>query len=412
MIVRGFHPYKQQQHWIDTIEDDEVKYVTITTGRQVGKSLFGLNMLLKWALTTPNQMIMFVSPIYSQARKVFEDLERAVGDGKLIKSKNKSNYDVEFINGSKVMFRSAERPDGLRGYTLTYLIIDEAAFVSDKVWDEILKPTILVNGKKCLFTSTPKGRNWFYKLHLRGDDKDQPQYRSIRASSFDNPYIPREELEESERTLPPDIFKQEILGEFVDDGGSVFKDLDDYCILEDWGVYQGGTYYAGIDFGRQNDYTVLTVIDKDGNVVYVYRERHKPWDTIINDMVVILRRFNCQGYCEVNGIGDVLLDTLKKKYNKIQSFVTTNLSKQNIIEDLIYSLSTQQLKLPSSDLFNPLYNELSSFSFKYSPASRKIQYGGISGTHDDTVMSLAIANHAFKKKSKTGNYRDTIIGSL
>ena len=105
------------------------------------------------------------------------------------------------------MFRSTERPDTFRGYTLQYLVIDEAAFVADKVWTEILKPTILVKGKKCVFCSTPKGKNWFYSLHLRGLDEDQPMYRTVSAKMSDNPYINKEEIEESRRTLPEDIYK-------------------------------------------------------------------------------------------------------------------------------------------------------------------------------------------------------------
>ena len=403
--VVGFTPYESQKEWIETIENPEVKYVTITTGRQVGKSLFGLNMLLKWGLETPNQMIMFVSPIYSQARKVFEDLERAVGNGNLIKSKNKSNYDVEFINGTKIMFRSAERPDGLRGYTLDYLVVDEAAFISDNVWDTILKPTILVKGKKCLFTSTPKGRNWFYKLHLRGVDEDQSTYRSIRAKTSDNPYIDKEEIDESRRTLPEDIYKQEILGEFVDDGGSVFKNLDTYCILDTWGVKLPGVrYYGGIDFGRAEDYTVLTILNDRGQVVYVYRERQKPWEVILNEMVTIMKKYDAQVQLEINSIGDVLFESLKKLYKKVTPFLTTNASKQHIIEDLIYSLNQGDLYLPSQELFPPLYSELGSFSYKYSPSSRKVIYGGLTGTHDDTVMSLGIAYNTLKSKKSSGSY--------
>ena len=405
MIVRGFTPYKKQQEWIEVIERDDVKYVTITTGRQVGKSLFGLNMLLKWGLETPNQMIMFVSPIYSQARKVFEDLERSVGDTQLIKSKNKSNYDIEFINGTKIMFRSAERPDGLRGYTLTHLIVDEAAFVSDNVWDTVLKPTILVHGKKCLFTSTPKGRNWFYKLHLRGLDEDQPQYQSIRASTSDNPYISKEDIEESRKTLPEEIYKQEILGQFVDDGGSVFKNLDQYCILNNWTPKLSGMrYFGGIDFGRAEDYTVLTIINERGEVVFIYRERQKPWEVILDEIVKVLKKYDAQVQLEINSIGDVLFESLKKKYQKVTPFLTTNASKQHIIEDLIYSLNQGDLYLPSQELFPPLYNELGSFSYKYSPSSRKVIYGGLTGTHDDTVMSLAIAYNTMKSKKSTGSY--------
>lgn len=405
MIVRGFTPYKKQEEWIKTIEDPQVKYVTLCSGRQIGKTLLSENLILKWALSKPKQMIMFCSPIYSQARKVFEDLERAIGDTPVLKSKNKSNYDMEFINGSKILFRSTERPDGLRGYTLDYLVVDEAAFVSDNVWSEVLKPTILVKGKKCLFTSTPKGKNWFYTMHTRGLDEDQTQYVTISASTYDNPFINREDIEESRRTLPEDIFKQEILGQFVDDGGSVFKNIDSYCVIPTWSPKMTGMkYVGGIDFGRAEDYTVLTIINDRGEVVYVYRERQKPWDVIVDEIVNILKKYDATVQLETNSIGDVLFEQIKKKYKKVHPFVTTNSSKQTIIEDLIYSLNQGELLLPSRELFSPLYNELNSFTYKYSPTSRKVVYGGLSGTHDDTVMSLAIAYNTFKTKKTSGTY--------
>ena len=404
MVVRGFTPYEKQQDWINQIEQPEVKYITLCSGRQIGKSLLGQNLLLKWALSTPNQTIMWISPIYSQARKVFEDLERAIDDAPILKSKNKSNYDMEFVNGSKVMFRSAERYDNLRGNTLNYLIVDEAAYIDDKVWREVLKPTILVKGKKVIFLSTPKGKNWFYEMSLRGEDKDQPEYITINASSYDNPYISKEDLEESKKTLPSDIYKQEILGVFVDSGGEVFKDIDDYCVLDSWIPKTSGKYYAGVDFGRADDYSVVTIISSEGEVVDIYRERQKDWDTIVSEITNRLKSYDATAQVEVNGIGDVLYEQLRKKYSKVSPFVTTNQSKQQIIEDLIYGLNTHQLLLPSKELFYPLYGELKSFTYKYSPSTRKVIYGGVSGSHDDCVMSLAIAYNTYKSKKTSGVY--------
>ena len=80
----------------------------------------------------------------------------------------------------------------------------------------ILKPTILVKGKKVLFISTPNGKNFLFELHLRGIDIDQKNYISLRGTSYDTPFIDKSEVEEAKRALPEDIFKQEILGEFID----------------------------------------------------------------------------------------------------------------------------------------------------------------------------------------------------
>ena len=404
--VEGFSPYDKQREWISKIEDPDVKYATLIVGRQVGKSLLATNLLLKWSLENNKSTTMFCAPIYSQVRKVFDDVYNAIAGTPILVSSNRSNYEMELINGSKILFRSTENPDSLRGYTNTFLIIDEAAFVKDNVWTEVLKPTILVRGKKILFLSTPKNKgNYLYKLDLLGKDPDNKEYVSIQGSSYDNPFIDPKDLDEARQTMPEDIFRAEVMGEWVDGGGSVFKNIDQYCVLPEWRPYQqGNRYYAGIDVGRQQDYSVLTILDDKGNVVFVYRDNNTSWDGIINEMSKHLQRYKATAMMEVNGIGDPLYEQLSKKYKDLHPFITTNQSKTQIIEDLIYELNTGNLKLPTEDLFRPLYNELNTFTYSYSPSTRKVQYKAINGAHDDTIMSLAIGLHSLREKKTKGSY--------
>lgn len=403
--LEGFTPHPAQQKWIQEIENPEVKYIALSVGRQAGKTLLAENLLLKWALEKPNQVIMWVSPVYSQVRKVFDDLEKAMSNTPILVSKNKSNYDMKLINGSQILFRSAERGDTLRGYTLTHLICDEAAFIQDHIWDEILKPTILTKGKKALFISTPKGKNFFYSLHIRGLDPEQKQYLSLKGSSYDNPYISKEDLDESRKSLPENIFKQEILAEFIDSGGEVFQDIDRYCVIQKWVDKQPNIkYFGGIDFGRQNDYSVLTIMDEKLNVVFVYRDNMKSWDKIIETMIGHLKRYGAHAFVEVNSIGDVLFEQIQKKYQNVSPFITSNSSKQEIIEDLIYETNKDDLKLPTQTLFPPLYNELKNFTYIYSPTTRKVSYRAISGAHDDTIISLALSLHSVRQKRTKGQY--------
>jgi len=404
ITIEGFTPYSKQQDWISKIENPEVKYAVMCVGRQVGKSLIAENLLLKWALENNNATLMLVAPIYSQVRRIFDDLDKVLSATPLLVSKNKANYEMVFVNGSKIYFRSAERPDGLRGFTLTHLIIDEAAFIRDEVWDTILKPTILVKGQKVLFTSTPRSKNFFYTLYLRGLDDDQPQYVSIKGSTYDNPYISSDELDEARKTLPDNIFRQEILAEFIDNGGEVFADIDRFCILNQYPPKTNTKYYAGIDFGRLQDYTVLTILDENGTMVASYRDRQKPWNEITENIIKMLNEWKPSTYIEVNSIGDVLYEQIRAKYQNIFPFVTTLSSKKEIIESLIYSFNNNQITLPSPNLNPPLYSELKTFTYKYSPKTRNISYGGAEGTNDDTVMSLALANEALRQKKSVATY--------
>ena len=57
---------------------------------------------------------------------------------------------IEYVTGSTIQFFSAERYDNIRGFTFDYLIIDEAAFLDERAWTEVLRATVLVRGKKVL----------------------------------------------------------------------------------------------------------------------------------------------------------------------------------------------------------------------------------------------------------------------
>lgn len=405
MIVKGFTPHPDQRDKIDLIEKGEEKYVVLTTGRQWGKTMMGVNLILKWGLSQSNQKCMWVSPIYKQSKNAFEILDKAVGGTPVHKQSNISEMEITFVNGSKILFRSAERADGLRGHTLDYLICDEAAFMKSEVWDTVLKPTVLVKGKKVLFISTPKGKNFLYSLNQRGLDSDQSSYLTLRGTSYDTPFITPEELDEARKTLPEDVFKQEIMGEFIDSGGEVFKEIDEYCIVREWEPKQSGKkYYGGLDLGRSDDYTVLTIMDHDGKVVYIYRDRHKPWDVMVKKVIEICKRYSCQLQVEVNNIGDVIYEQIKSEYKNVHPFVTTSGSKTNIIEDLIYASNERTIQLPTSELFPALYQELKVFTFEYNPKTRNVRYEAMTGHHDDCVLSLAICYNTLKQKKTTGSY--------
>jgi hypothetical protein len=405
LIVEGFTPTSKQKEIIDACTDDTTKYIVGCFGRQAGKSFTAQNLILKWVLEDNGSVAMWVSPVYSQAKKVFTELVNSIAGTGLTKSVNKSELEIRFINGSTLYFRSGEREDTLRGYTLTYLVIDEAAYIKDNVWSEVLRPTVLVHGKKVLFISTPKGKNWFYNIAMRGGSIEYPQYKTFYATSFDSPFITKEELEEAKLSLPDNIYKQEILAEFIDDGGEVFGNLKLTSIMSAYSQQETNEkYYAGLDFGRQNDYTVLIILNSKGEMVDFYRERQKSWDIIISEILVKLRKWKPVGYAEVNSIGDVLYETLKKQYANIQPFVTNNDSKQNLIEDLIMGMNENKIKLPNQTLNPDLYKELSVFTYEYSPKTRRVKYGSPSGFHDDCVISLALAYHSFKTKINYGKY--------
>ena len=401
--VKGFKPHPNQKEIIDSILGGLEKHHIVSVGRQFGKSLMGLNLALYWAINKKPCKILWVSPVYSQTTKVQKELHKAVYPTGFLKSCNFSENHIEFMNGSEIYFRSSERYDNIRGYTFDYAILDEAAFMKPEAWNEAIRPTLSVKGQKVLFLSTPKGKNWFYDLYKLGESDEYNNYKSYKGSSYDTPFISEGEINDARKTLPENVFKQEYLAEFLDGGGEVFTNIDKNTFHQ----YPSpkGKVYCGIDLGKQEDYTVATFVDQTGNVVDIYRTNNKEWRTIINELVEQIKKYKAITLIEVNSMGDVIYEDIKRQCKDIYPFVTTNKSKQEIIEGLILDFNEGNIQIPSKDVFNPLYQELSYFTYEYSPKTRSVKYGHPTGLHDDCVISLALSNYCLKTKKRSGTYQ-------
>jgi hypothetical protein len=387
--VTLYNPHQKQKIIHDSINLEPYKYYVLNIGRQFGKTMLAMNQCYYWAFNNSNVKIAWVSPIYKQCKKVFDEMVLAFADSNLIKS-NASDLVITLPNGSTIQFFSAERYDNIRGFTFDYLVCDEFAFMAEQAWSEVLRATVLVKGKKVLLISTPKGKNHFYNLFNL--DGVNPQYKSFKMTSYDG-LATKDEIDGAKLTLPDNIFKQEYLAEFVDGGSGVFKDI---IIKEpDYSEY----YYAGIDLGRADDYTVLTILNEHGQMCYCNRWRHDTWGNIKDSILRILKKFDAQTLVEVNSIGDAIYEQIANEYPKAEPFTTTSKSKQDIIEGLQVAIQNGDFSIQDIDW---LKKEFEVFGFEYNHKTRSIKYSAPNGFHDDGVMSCAIAYHSLKKQ-RTGS---------
>ena len=401
MNAVGFSPHRHQKKMIDGILQSKSKFHVACVGRQFGKSLMAMNLVLYWGLNKGPCKILWVSPVYSQTDKVQKELMQAIGASGIVQSCNYSSSEITLKNGTSILFRSAERYDNIRGLTCHYGVIDEAAFCKGEAW-EAIRPVFMVKGEKVLFISTPKGKNFFYDLYQLGESEDYPQYKSYSGTSYDTPFISKEDIQDAKRTLPENVFKQEYLAAFIDSGGEVFSDID----RNTFSAYSTpeGKVFCGIDLGKQEDFTVATFIDSRGKCVEIYRSNAREWKTMVDEMMVLIRKWNATVMIEVNSIGDVIFEQVKAQWQNTLPFVTTSKSKQEIVEGLILDMNDLVVQIPNKILFSFLYNELSYFTYDYNPKTRSIKYGHPTGQHDDTVISLAIANYNRKQNRTIGTY--------
>lgn len=298
-------------------------------------------------------------------------------------------------NGSAIWCKSAEKPDNLRGEGVDDLTLDEAAYIKnlDYVWRGILRPMLIDSGGTMASYSTPNRRNEFYKWFIAGQDPLKVDWASWNFPTSANPYLPKDELEKLLQEYPPgsELYRQELLGEFLEGAGAVFRKIREAAIApRPASKYDGGRYVCGIDWGKSRDFTVIVVLDSVTGVM-VDMDRFNIVDyTVQRDRIGALwQRWDIQfGYAETNAMGEPNLEMLQADGLTIAGFTTTAQSKRPLIEGLAQALELGSIKIFDDPI---LISELEVYERKVSPVTGAPMYSAPSGSHDDTVMGLALA---------------------
>jgi hypothetical protein len=266
--------------WQKEVANDEHRFKIICAGRRAGKSVLARMIILKWALDKEG-VYYIVSPTYRQAKEIhWREYKREI-PREWIKKTNETELSFTLINGATISLKGAENPDSLRGVKLRGLVIDEIASIRnwDWLWSEVLRPTLTDYVSPAIFISTPKGFNHFHKLYELG--KEDGDYKSWKFTSYDNPSIPKEEIDNAKKELTEDTFQQEYMADFRKFTGLVFKEFDrDTHVIEPFDIPAGWSRYRAIDFGSTNPTACLWIaVDGDSNW-FVYQEHYETGQTI------------------------------------------------------------------------------------------------------------------------------------
>ena len=419
MICRGFTPYAWQRAVIDRVTGDGARGKTVVckSRRQCGKSIMIENLLLYYALNYAGGVSAVVSPTLAQARKVFKDINNAVQLSGVIKRKNETLLEMTFINGSQILFKSAEQGDALRGYTIRkgILCIDEAAYISDDILECVL-PWVQVHRCPVLMVSSPKFKaGFFWRYYSMGLDDENKDVSLVDWCDFDtSALLTQEQFEMYRRIMPKAQFKSEYEGVFLDEEGLVFAGFRD-CVRP-IKMLSGDVVdklYVGIDWcsGTNNDYTVISAIDSNGKqrrlLYWNDKSTNQQIDAVLN-FVKEHRNHIALIVAETNSIGkpytDLLTDRMKEaglSSIRLEGFNTSNTSKNDIITNLQVAFENQTIEVMDD---NHQTAELGIFEMQYNVKTRTITFSAPQGMHDDTVMSLAFAWRAYQESNKIGRY--------
>jgi len=374
----ALHP-AQRQVW-----DDTARFHILACGRRWGKSRLGA--LLCLANASKGGRAWWVGPTYPVAAVGWRMICRLVAQipGAVVRE---SERMVTLPNGGTIQVKSADSPDGLRGEGLDFVVIDECAFVREEAWTEALRPALADRKGSALFISTPKGRNWFWRLWHGADGKT---WRAWRFTSYDNPFLDPAEIDAARDNLPERVFQQEFMAEFIEDSGGVFRRVMEAATAQgEDAATAGAEYVIGVDWGKHNDFTSLAVLNT-GRRALVHLDRFNQIDYAVQlgRLRALVERFKPTAIiAEMNSMGEPLVEQLQREGLPVQGFQTTNASKTQAIDALALAFERGDLSIIPDPV---MVGELQAYEMERLP-SGMVRYSAPAGLHDDTVMALSLA---------------------
>jgi len=411
MQIKLYNPTEPQKDFYRLVNVDKPFISCIVAGRQTGKTFFMQNDIMMRALNNPKHRMFWVSPIQDQANKVMKDIEAMFSShqevwDKIVKRFDRKSNEMYFYNGSFIKFRSADSGDNLRGATLDFIYIDEAAYMKLDFINEVLLPMVTRTDGRVVMSSTFNGPNWYFDKFKQGQQKSNwSEIKSIKRTYLD---LDDRNVERTvagvRKSMTKAQFDQEFLCKPVS-ANALFSNIEEAVVPQLNTPYE--RVYIGMDIGVAQDYTVMTAINERNEVVDIHRFNYKEEGMDYEEFKERIKAFYLKhddklsaAYFEVNN-NDLLFDDLTDddRLYKMIPFITSSKTKPEIVRNLIKLFEDGNISIPDNE---NLVKELYDFKSKRNPITGNLQFSNTDGKHDDMVMSLAIAAYCAKEEQDGG----------
>ena len=367
----------------------KARFRVLMCGRRFGKSL--ISQVITSVESIRGKQVAYITPTYQLAKVFFDELCKLLPLE--VATPNRSDLTLKLSTGGSIRFFTGERLDNLRGLKFHYVIIDEASFISDleKGWNNSIRPTLTDYQGRALFVSTPRGKNFFYSLYLKGLEPND-EWESFKYTTYDNPHIDKYEIDSARLSLPEVVFEQEYMANPSENSANPFgSDAIRRCVSD---ISINPVKCYGIDLAKYSDYTVIIGLDNAGNVAYLDRFQ-ADWASTQNKIRNLPK---APMLIDSTGVGDPVVEQLQREGLNVEAFKFTSQSKQEIMLGLQVAIHQERIHYPDG----VIKQELEIFEYQYS--SHGVKYSAPSGFHDDTVCALALAWRKFDFKAASGRY--------
>jgi hypothetical protein len=246
-------------------------------------------------------------------------------------------------------------------------------------------------GGDAYFLSTPKGRNGFWQMYQWGIDPEMADWACWKMPSYVNTKIDKAELDAMRDTLPEMAYRQEILAEFLENEGSVFRNIA-ACMNAPTTTpaeHRGHTIVAGLDLAKQNDFTVISIGCRDCRME-IARDRFNQVDYLfqVGRIKAICDKWNVQSLLvDSTGVGSPVLEQLQNDGLPALGFVFTATTKPPLIENLALAFERTEWQFQPDPVWTL---EIEAYERTVSATTGRSSYSAPEGGHDDTVMARCL----------------------
>jgi hypothetical protein len=299
-----------------------------------------------------------------------------------------------FYGGGKVWWKSLGIESGAIGRGYGLVVIDEAARIkSQRIYEDIF-PTVADTGGKIVAITTPRGRkNWTFDWYLKAMAGD-PLYAVVHGPSTENPSpLVQAYVDIARANMPDSLFRQEIMAEFVEGEGAVFRRIREAIQMQEFmegPPSKDRRYIVGADLAKHQDFTVLYAMDMETRDVHGMDRFHLiDWGLQEDRIKAFARRWNdATVYVDSTGVGDAVYDHLREKGVPVfpVNFSEKN-NKSNLVMMLAIAFETGEVGIVNDPI---MIGELESYAYEITRTG-KFSYSAPDGSHDDCVMALALA---------------------
>ena len=396
----GYEPYPGQLE----IHVSDAPRRIVACGVRWGKTLCAAMEGIAAAMLPCERSVGWVvAPTYELTDRVFQEVLRIVRRHlahriKELRERERVLVLYNMEGGlSEIRGKSADSEVSLLGEGLDWVIVDEASRLKPSIWQSHLSQRLVDKKGWALLIATPHGKGWFYDMYRRGQGKD-PDYRSWNQPSWKNPSLDREEIEKQREAIPERVFREQYGAEFIEGSGSVFRYVRDCATGTFQDPISGQSYYAGLDLAKVEDFTVLVILNKAWEVVFVDRFHRLDWSIQTTRVKAATDRYGrALILVDSTGAGEPVLESLRATGCRARPYPFTQRSKDALIKNLALLLEQRKITLPRPELWPEGIDELEAFQYSVTDADN-VRTGAPSGYHDDCVIALALA--AWQRKRR------------